>query len=103
MKKIKLGFCAIVLMSSTVTSAGECKIKIAREACSGKETEAFKPYDGKKETDEKKTVGDAAACSAMADKSSKIVRKGTLASKSVTGTFDGVDLGKSFTDQKPCK
>lgn len=103
MKKISLLILAFTLSAATTTLAGECKIKIAREACAGKETEAFKPYDGKKESDETKQLADEAACGAFADKSSKIVRKGTLASKKVTANFGGKDLGKTFEDKKDCK
>lgn len=102
MKKMILTAMTTVLCASTVFAA-ECKIQIAREACAGKETEAFKPYDGKKETEEKKEMADEAACSKWADKSSKIVRKGTLTAKKVTGSFDGKDLGKTFEDKKDCK
>ncbi len=100
--KAKLFIAAVSLVSSTAF-AGECTISITRTACPGKETEAFKPYNGKVTTEEKKDVADAAACSAMADKSSKIVRKGTLGKKVVKGTFAGADLGKSFEDSKDCK
>ena len=102
MKKISLLILAITLTAGA-TFAGECKIKIAREACAGKETEAFKPYDGKKETEETKQVADEAACGAFADKSSKIVRKGTLTSKKVTANFGGKDLGKTYEEKKDCK
>ena len=100
--KIKLLLAALTLVSTTAI-AGECKIKVAREACPGKETEAFKPYDGKKETEEKKDLADEAACAAFADKAAKIVRKGTLSAKKVTGSFAGKDLAKTFEDKKDCK
>lgn len=100
----KLIVSAIVIAASSTALAAECKFKTAREACAGKETEAFKPYDGKKETEDKKDVADEAACLALAEKSAKIVRKGTLTSKKVhTVSFGGKDLGKTFEDKKDCK
>ena len=102
MKTFFISMMTVALLGSSAW-AGECKIKTAREACPGKETEALKPYDGKKETEEKKDVADEAACSAWAEKSVKIVRKGTLASKKITASFGGKDLGKSFEDKKECK
>lgn len=100
--KAKLFVAAISLISSAAF-AGECAISITRTACPGKETEAFKPYNGKTTTEEKKDVADAAACIAMADKTVKIVRKGTLGKKVIKGTFAGADLGKTFEDVKDCK
>jgi hypothetical protein len=103
MNKLLLSALALTL-SSSVAMAGECVFKTAREACPGKETEAFKPYDGKKETEDKKDVADDKACIALAEKSAKIVRKGTLVSKKVhTVMFAGKDLGKTFEDKKDCK
>lgn len=103
MKKMMLSVMAMTLASS-MAMAGECAFKTAREACPGKETEAFKPYDGKKETDDKKDVADEKACLALAEKGAKIVRKGTLTSKKIhTVTFAGKDLGKTFEDKKDCK
>ncbi len=96
-------FIAAVTLVSATAFAGDCTISITRSACAGKETEAFKPYGGKTTTEEKKDVADIAACSAFADKTSKIVRKGTLSKKVVKGTFAGADLGKSFEDAKDCK
>ena len=74
MKKISLLILAMTLTAAT-TYAGECKIKIAREACAGKETEAFKPYDGKKETEETKQVADEAACGAFVPASPRAPRR----------------------------
>mgnify|MGYP003616758098 FL=1 len=78
-------------------------ISIDRSACPGKEAEMLKPYNGKNPTTEKKTFASAEECSKFAEKSSKIIRKGTLASKKVTGTFDGTALEKMFEEKKDCK
>jgi hypothetical protein len=103
MNKILLSAMALTLASS-MAMAAECSFKTAREACAGKETEAFKPYDGKKETEDKKDVADEKACLSMAEKSAKIVRKGTLTSKKVYDVkFGGKDLAKTFEDKKDCK
>lgn len=93
----------MVLSFSTMVFAGECKIKVDREPCPGKKEETFKPYDGKNPTEETKTVEKLDQCLAFAEKASKIVRKGTLAKKTVTGTFDGADLKKTFSDTSVCK
>ena len=77
-------------------------MKIKRDACAGKEASAFKPYNGKSETEEKKTVADEAACKAEAKKAAKIVRKGTLSKKTVSASFDGKDAGTE-SDSAECK
>jgi hypothetical protein len=94
---------ALVLFSSLSAQAGDCVLKISREACPGKETEAYKPYNGKKETEEKKSAADEAACKKEADKASKIVRKGTLSTKTVTATFDGKPVAGDFKGTSNCK
>lgn len=99
--KFLAGFALIVLSGSLL--AGECAITINRTACPGKETEMLKPYNGKNPTTEKKTFTALDECSKFAEKSSKIVRKGTLAGKKVTGTFDGKALDKEFEDKAECK
>jgi hypothetical protein len=81
-------FVALTSLSG-IAMAGECVLKITRTACPGKEAEAFKPYDGKQTTEEKKVASSADACGKQAEKASQIVRKGTLSAKSVAATFDG--------------
>ena len=100
MKKIII---ATILLATSSVFAGECKISITRKACAGKEAEAFKPYNGKETTEEVKSQDSIEKCSAFAEKSAKIVRKGTLTQKIVKGTFDGKDLGKEFSDKAECK
>lgn len=90
-----------MLFASTV-KAGDCVIKIKRTACPGKSTEAYKPYNGKEETEEKKSLADAKSCEAEADKASKIVRKGVLSQKRTIASFDGKEV-KSFTGNSECK
>lgn len=90
-------------LASQFTFAGDCVISIDRKACAGKETEALKPYNGKNPTEETKKLDSAEACTKFAEKSSKIIRKGTLTEKSVSGNFDGKDLGKTFSDKAECK
>lgn len=102
MKKFILGS---LLAMSSAAHAGTCQLSITRTACPGKETEAFKPYDGKTTTEETKSTPDAAACGKHADKTAKIVRKGTLTKKEVMAKFDGapVEGGKTFADSADCK
>lgn len=83
--------------------AGDCVITTDRKACAGKEAEVLKPYNGKNPTEETKSLADAGACEKLAEKSAKIIRKGTLAEKKVTAKFDGKDLGKNFSDKSDCK
>ncbi len=52
---------------------------------------------------EKKTLAAAEECLKFAEKSSKIVRKETLAGKKVTATFDGKALDKEFNEKVECK
>lgn len=100
---------ALCLLALTTTLAisgfafgGECELKIKRTACPGKEAEAYKPYMGKIQTTEKKEAGDEKACLELADKASKIVRKGTLTSKEVSVSFNGKALEKIFSDKADC-
>ncbi len=86
-----------------VANAGDCVMKVKRDACAGKEVEALKPYGGKVETEEKKPAASADECAKTAEKTSKIIRKGTLSGKTVTAMFDGKDIGKSFSDKAECK
>ena len=102
MKSIKFAIITAFLWASN-TYAGDCVIKIKRTACPGKTTEAFKPYNGKKETEEKKSVTDAKACEAEAEKASKIVRKGVISQKRAVAIFDGKEICKPFTSTAECK
>lgn len=99
MKKIILGL--IVLSVSTAYSS-DCEITTDRTPCKGKEVEMLKPYKGVNPTLDKKSAKDEKECSAMAEKSSKIIRKGTLASKSVTAKFGDKSFGP-FADKSECK
>ncbi len=101
-KIIVLGLLALSTVFSSASIAGECVLKIKREACPGKESSALKPYGGKEETEEKNTTGSAATCKAMAEKSAKIVRKGTLAKKTISYSFDGKDSATT-SDSAECK
>lgn len=92
----------VIALAASSAMAGDCVLKIKRDACAGKEAAAYKPYNGKQETEEKKTVADDAACKAEAKKAAKIIRKGTLSKKTVTATFDGKDAGTE-TDSAECK
>lgn len=97
---------AAIVFAMTLSSAafaGDCVMKIDRKACPGKETDALKPYNGKNPTEEKKSADSAEKCTKLAEDASKIVRKGTLAEKTVTASFDGKDLGKPFTATSACK
>lgn len=101
--KLLTGFAALTLLCATPAFAGECVLKIKRTACAGKEAEAYKPYMGKVETTEKKEAADEKVCGELAEKAAKIVRKGTLTAKDVMASFDGKDLGKTFSDKVECK
>ncbi|WP_374076754.1 hypothetical protein [Bdellovibrio bacteriovorus] len=92
-----------MLLMGQMAFAGDCVISIDRKACAGKETEAMKPYNGKNPTEETKKLDNEEACGKWAEKSSKIVRKGTLTEKIVSAKFDGKDLGKTFADKAECK
>ena len=100
--KLLIGFAALTVLYSTPAFSGECVLKVKRTACPGKEAEAYKPYMGKVETTEKKEAADEKSCGELADKTSKIVRKGTLTAKEVSAAFDGKDLGKKFADKANC-
>jgi hypothetical protein len=103
MMKTALMTTVATLMMAQAAFAGDCTITVDRKACAGKETEALKPYNGKNPTEESKKLDSAEACEKWGEKSSKIVRKGTLTEKKVSVKFDGKDLGKSFSDKAECK
>lgn len=92
----------VVLAIGQLSYGADCELTIDRKPCPGKEVETLKPYNGKNPTEEKKSL-DAAACEKWAEKSSKIIRKGTLLEKKVSAKFDGKDLGKNFSDKSECK
>lgn len=94
---------ALVSLVAFNAQAGKCVMKINRKACPGKETEAYKPYNGKVETEETKEAKDKADCEKQAEKSSKIVRKGALSLKTVNATFDGAALAKPYEGKSDCK
>lgn len=94
---------ALITASASVSFAGECVLKTKRDACPGQEAKAYKPYNGKVETEDKEPKAtDAAACKAAAEKSVKIVRKGTLTKKRTIASFDGVEVA-NVSDQAECK
>ena len=103
---MKNGFFTLFVFAATFASAqafaGECKMTITREACPGKDAQAYEPYKGQKTTEESKKVGSADACKKEADKACAIVRKGLLKSKSIKARFDGKDVegGSELCDQK---
>lgn len=93
-----------IILMGQFAFAGDCELTTNRKACPGKEDAALKPYKGQNpHTDKPAKAADEAACLKMAETSSKIIRKGTLAEKSVTAKFDGKDLGKTFSDKAECK
>lgn len=103
MKKIiALRFISLLTVFSSVSFAGDCLLKIKREACPGKEIIALKPYGGKEETEETQTTATVATCKTLAEKAVKIVRKGTLSKKTITYSFDGKNSA-IVSDSAPCK
>lgn len=96
-------FCLIAVSALLSTSVfADCMLSIDRTACSGKEAEARKPYDGKNPTEEKGKATTEEACLKEGEKAAKIVRKGVLAKKTVKISFGGKALGEK-TDEKECK
>lgn len=93
----------VILLASGYVHAGSCILKIDRKACPGQEASALKPYNGKNPTEEKSEATSAADCEKTAEKASKIVRKKSLSEKSVSGTFDGAALSKTYSDKSDCK
>src|SRR5262245_57249440 len=84
-------------------SAADCEITTTRTACPGKDQEAFKPYGGKNPTVETQSAASADACKALAETSSKIVRKGTLKGKTVSARFNKDSKPTfQFTDNSSC-
>lgn len=96
--------CSLFITALTTSAfAADCELSIDRKPCPGKEAAAFKPYDGKNPTIEKKPkAGNAEACTKEGEAAAKIVRKGTLAEKIVTIKFDGKEVTKK-SDKSECK
>ena len=90
------------LFMATTSFAADCMVKTDRKPCPGKEAETLKPYGGVNPKEEKKDAADGPACKALAEKSAKIVRKGTLLEKTVTATFGKESFGP-FKDTSTCK
>jgi len=92
-----------LVLSSISASAGICEMTIDRKACPGQEEKALAPYKDKggNPTVEKKPAGDLAECKKKADEASKIIRKGTLTSKTVTAKFGAEDAG-TYSDKASC-
>ena len=101
MKLFSLLILSTILAHSAV--AGECSISVDRKACPGKESDALKPYDGKNPTEEKIAKATTAEnCTKEGEKAAKIARKGTLAKKTVTISFDGKKIGEKSAESE-CK
>lgn len=99
MKKIIV---TLIALSFNMAYSADCEITTDRTPCAGKEVETLKPYKGKNPTVDKKPAKDETECSAIAEKSSKIIRKGTLAAKSVSAKFGDKSFGP-FSDKSECK
>lgn len=99
-------FLSLLILSTTLAHsalAADCSLTIDRTPCPGKEAEARKPYDGKNPTEEKVAkAATAEECTKAGEKAVKIVRKGVLAKKHATITFDGKSIGEK-SDEKECK
>lgn len=100
--KFLITLIAFSLISSSLF-AGECVIKINRTPCPGEEAKALKPYNNVNPTSEvEKKATTPEACTAAAEKDHKIKRKGTLAKKITSATFDGKEVFNK-TDEVACK
>jgi hypothetical protein len=87
---------------SSVTSANfSCRLTIHREACPGREIDAFAPYGGKNPTYEGARAKTKAECVKAAESSAVILRKKILKKITVTGLFEEEDIG-SHSKQAPC-
>lgn len=103
MFKFRIILATTFISLSSLASASECLLSITRTPCAGKEAEALKPYEGKATTEEKKKSPTADACAKAGEKAAKILRKGTLESKSVVASFDGAAVtGSPFSDKSAC-
>lgn len=96
---VALGFAPVFASAA----AGDCEITTHRTACPGKEQEVLKPYGGKNPTVEIQAAATMESCKAIAEQSSKIVRKGTLKGKTVSAKFsmDAKQVAE-FSDTSDC-
>lgn len=95
--------CAAIVFASAMAKAAECKLEITRKACSGKETEAFAPYNSKVTTEEVFQLKNVELCLQKAKSGAKIVRDGIIAEKTVVVRFNGQLLEQKFADTQSCR
>lgn len=79
----------------------KCKLTIHREACPGREIDAFAPYNGKNPTLEGVPASTKNDCIKQAQVNALILRKKIIKKITVTGLFEEEEIG-SHSKQAPC-
>ena len=90
-----------LLFVSNMAMAARCNFSINREACPGREQEAYAPYGGQNPTASLSMVNSENACLDDAKNLSKVLRKGLIKKITVTATYNEKTLDPVFSE-KPC-
>ena len=85
----------------TSAHAGDCRVSVNREACPGKETEAFAPYGGQNPTISVQYAESLSQCQAIATKHAKVVRVKIIKKITVSPFFDNAPMSL-ISNEKPC-
>jgi hypothetical protein len=82
----------------TVANAGTCDLNILRQACPGKDAEAFAPYKGVNPTFMRESAANEEDCSTKAQQYSLILRKRVISQIAVSPTYENVALPTVITE-----
>jgi len=92
---------AMIALLSLPAAAGQCAIRVDRQAHPGKVAEAYGPYGNRNPTVEMKPADSAEACRELAAKNCTIIRKDILKSKAVQAIYDGIPVAAGHDLCKP--
>ena len=82
----------LLAASAQADTQNICTISVNREACPGKETEAYAPYKGVNPTVQMIPYSSESQCGEWAGKYVKIVRQYVLKKIEVSSSFNGMQL-----------
>jgi hypothetical protein len=98
--KLILSFTLLFLLES-VANAESCDLSILRQACPGKDAEAFAPYKGVNPTFIRDSVTNKEDCSTKAQQYSLILRKRVISQIAVSPKFENIAL-PTVTSESAC-
>src|SRR6218665_3586317 len=92
---------ALFAVSAEANATNTCFVSVNREACPGREEEAFAPYNGVNPTEQTIPHFTEAQCQEHAARYAKIVRRFVLKKIEVTSSYNGVALPTKLAEG-PC-